>query len=760
MGAPQKGSPRNPEAAGRRRVLVVDLHALEGPAGGPAGGGALGAGDRAAALAALARALERSAAVGGLGLAHEALLRAGAARGLAAAPGPTFPAQFALAVGDAVRRGVPTAQRVSLLARVPSTGRLADGQVGGDLGARLAGVCELLLLVGSTSRAAAGGAAVLVLDPHGVPRLEAMPELRGARPSAKRQLLRARFGSAGGLCIGPAGEAGAPLANVANLEEPTSFVGRGGLGLAFGATGLVALVVQCSPDPRLRLRSTADDSALRAALERSPRLIARAEGGTLELAEDLAARGAPGAAAAQDAALAARAARTGRHGCRGCPTPCGWVLDGGPGPVRGGRFGALAHLAEMARNAPPAAEASGDVSSARYDARALLAACDDLGLDAKGATLAVARLAPLAPMAALGLLARGDARAEQLAALFDSRAPDQRDEPVARLARCVAGPGRDPMRVGLALADAADERVARALAPLPWPPAGHARGAAAGLGRFVWWHECLAAALDAHGFCAFSAAGLLADGVLTLDELAAALLGAPPIAPHSQDAPAPRPSAALLEAGAWIVAARHALAPPHARLGRAALRHAALGYDRTARATDGALEAPGALPEYRSVAGLTEEGELEGVAALLDPERWTSADGGALGRAAARLDACQGERDARVRHQGAAPESGDAQRADHGRAAAPPAQLGSVVLAGGPALQARLGGELTLDLPLPATIGALLAAAERARPEAQGWLVRDGQPLPAVFRRGERVAVHDLVVAGDRLDLVLVVAGG
>lgn len=682
-----------------------------------------------------------------MGVALAAHLAAAAARAGASAdttpgpvpdgPAPALAPTFAVTVGDAVRRGVPTAARASVLARVPSTGRLADGQVGGELGARLAAVCDALLIYGAlagdpepVAPDAEPTAAVLVVDPSGAWWVERLAGLAGRAPSAKRALLVERFGRCAGLCVGPAGEAGAPLANLASLAEPASYVGRGGLGLAFGATGLAALVVLAPPvSPRRDARA----ERLRRALERSPRLVARAEGGTLELAEDLAARGAPGAEAAREAARLARESLAGRHGCRGCPTPCGWVLDGGAGTVRGVRFGALAHLTDLARNRPG------------FDPRALLARCDDLGLDAKGATFAALLLAPLAADAALDLLARGGARAEQLAALFETRAPDQRDDVVARLARRVAGVGRDPMRIGLALADADPERVARSLAPVPWPPpvlwpprvaepAATDAALSAGAGRFVWWHECFAAALDAHGFCAFSAAGLVADGLLSIGELAEAVAE-----PSEVSAGVGAAGAALLALGARLVAARHALAPPAARLARA---HAS--------AVD-PLEASGALPEYRAAVGLDDRGALE-----LD-----------LGAAPGPLVAAFAAAALRLERRDAAARAAELHTATPSPGALVPAALdatprraGSVVLAAGPTLAARLGGELHLALDAPSTVRAVLAVAERLQPPCEGWLLRGRELLPAVHRAGVRLGPDEVVQPGDRLDLVLVIAGG
>ncbi len=680
-------------------------------------------------------------------------------------------ATFAVAVGSAVRRGVPTAQRASVVARVPTTGRLADGQVGGDLGARLAGRADLVVLLGSARPAqtpeAAGArpAAVCLVLGDGPPRLEQVPGLAGAAPAAKADLLRRALGGAaapsvGGLCIGPAGEALAPLANLANLAapgEPLSYVGRGGLGAAFGATGLAALAVLYGP-----LAPARDGAAerLRAALTASPRLVLRAMGGTHERAAELAARGAPGAAAAERAAALAEEARAGRHGCRGCPTPCGWVLDGGPGPVRGARFGALAHLAELAPPPMPAGQPAGQVSGPPTpDPRRLLARCDDLGLDAKGAALAVARLAPLAPAEALALLAAGRARAEQLAALFDGRAPDQADDPLHRLARRVAGPGRDPLRVGLALADADPARIAAALAPLPYTPGQH--------GRLVWWHECLAAALDAVGFCAFSAAGLLADGVLTLDNLAAAVL--PPDPDSGVGAAAP--GAALLDLGRRLVRARWQLAPARARL---------------ARDPADPLEAPGLLPDYRAAAGLDPDGRPLPSADPApahrpwEPQGEGPPPGGTTARGHHSLGATQGGPQDLVppspEPQLIGPGSVRPSPSDLTPAADPPAPNRAPALpqfAGpGPWVGLRVGGAwagrlglehgaiLKLPLTPPATVTAALTTAATQHPSAAPWLLRDGLPLPAVYRRGQRLSATAPLADGDVLDLVLVIAGG
>ena len=69
------------------------------------------------------------------------------------------------------------------------------------------------------------------------------------------------------------------------------------------------------------------------------------------------------------------------------------------------------------------------------------------------------------------------------------------------------------------------ERAQKLLAPLELTGRGLDPADSAVKGRLVWWHENFVAGLDSTGFCAFSAAGVLADGVMELGELASRLLG-------------------------------------------------------------------------------------------------------------------------------------------------------------------------------------------------------------------------------------------
>src|SRR5262245_16649950 len=139
----------------------------------------------------------------------------GAALGLAllarrAFDGRSGPA-LALAVGECVRRGVPTAARASVGARAPLSGLYSEGQVGSDLARRLAGLADALLLSG---HGAASEPCVLVLAEDAA-RLERAGELAGLSARAAHRALEARLGPCAVLAVGPAGERGVALANLA-----------------------------------------------------------------------------------------------------------------------------------------------------------------------------------------------------------------------------------------------------------------------------------------------------------------------------------------------------------------------------------------------------------------------------------------------------------------------------------------------------------------------------------------------------------------
>jgi aldehyde:ferredoxin oxidoreductase/sulfur carrier protein ThiS len=520
-----------------------------------------------------------------------------------------------VAVGDAVRRGLPTAARATVAARAPLHGGFAEGLVGGDLGRRLARVADALVIEG----ALAGGGGVLVIDAEGRAALAHAPELRGLDPRAAHAALQARFGPAATLRVGPAAEHGARVASLASGGAEASYTGRGGLGAAFAAHGLKALVVQAGEvEP-------APDAALARALASSPRLLARAADGTFELAPARAARG----ELAEDEARAlydgARAAARERTGCAGCPTPCGWSFarpGAGPEPARFGKlWGLLAPL-----------------GLARFeDALELAAACDAAGVDSKEVSaglrlLAQARSArgDLARMrgwiedlgrgAGEGWALAGGAAALARALGAPAGEPEEAAGPerglAARLGAFVSTNGADPMRTFPFLLEAGGrERIAALLDGVPLPQGALDPDLPAAKGRLVWWHENLAAALDATGFCAFSAAGLLSDGALDLDGLAARL----------DPEAGPRPGRELLERGAALVELRREVAR---RLGRAQ------------RPPPPELAGPGLLPEYerwRALGWAAAAGEAAAAPAPPAPQRAAGAGGVLLLRSAGPL---------------------------------------------------------------------------------------------------------------------------
>lgn len=621
-----------------------------------------------------------------------------------------------LAAGEAVRRGLPTAARATVAARAPLSRQYADGQVGGDLGAHLAALCDAIVVSGR----ARGAGAVLVVDAVGDARLEHMPELDVLEVPARLRLLRERFPGAALLATGPAGDAGIPFASLANEADPPSFVGRGGLGAVMGGLGLRALALLAPQPDQVTHGVHVEDASfpLRARFLASPRLRARAEGGTFE-----------------SGAVALRAPDA-RKGCRGCPTPCGWVFERPQGSI-GARSSAVQALAQPLG------------LDGHEGSLALLERCDALGLDAKetGAALAllvrglaasgessenprgdverlVAAIDAIPRRAGVGqLLAGGAAHVARhfvlAAPLVRGQAARPESDLASLLGQCVSTRGADPMRTFAFLAaDVPDRaRLARLIAPWPLPDGAEDPHAPAGKGRLVAWTEAFLAAVDASGFCAFSAAALLADGVVDLDELAGW------IAPESLRATLGHDGRALLAAGASIALVQRDLAFLHG---------AQPDDDRPAFARE-RLDAPGVLDEYARFRGLDREG------------RATRAAWDAVGTLAV-LDLAREQAVAAPNHAPAADRS--------------TASRGHVILHARGALGRALEAPLAVDLELPATALDVLAAAAQARPAARTWLVRAGVAVPTVWRAGRRLGADDLARDGDALDLVVAISGG
>lgn len=640
------------------------------------------------------------------------------------------PAPLVVAVGPAVRAGLPTAARATVAGRAPLDGRLAEGQVGSDLAERLASLCDGLVIAG-------GGLSepgVVVLEADGSARVEPAGDLLGLPPGAAAARLEARFGPHASLRVGPAALAGVCFAGLAAGGERPSFVGRGGLGALLGTRGVVALVVRAVD--RTTARSTARPTGrstggapegLVEALAHSPRLAARAAQGTAELWHALAARGELRGPDGQDSispeqgarlAADARSAARERHGCRGCPTPCGWVFERPSGERQRSHFGA-AHAVGPA------------LGLERFgDSLELLAVCDSLGVDAKesGALLAT-WCAALEAGLVQGVDPRGDARA--LAATLERLLADPRAargagalaralglatdglpwlerrlragvSGAALLGQCVSSGGSDPMRSFPFLADdAGDARIA-ALTGLEAPTPG----------VLVWWHESLVAALDASGFCAFSAAGLLADSVCTLDQLAAWLgFG---------------DGEAMIAAGAGVVLARRAL---DTRYGAGAER------DRPPSLA-ASLDRAGMLEAYRSARGVDPSGHpLAGV--------WASIGGRRLGRPWSASSAGPGGRPSEARDPRPVPDRVVRVR----------------LRATGPLLDA-LGERVDLTLDGEATVGGLLTDLSGSGGALARLLGLPDAGTISVWREGRRLGPGDVLRDGDVLDLVQAIAGG
>lgn len=555
-----------------------------------------------------------------------------------------------LAVGPCVAAGVPTAARVQVASRAALGGGLAEGQVGSDLAACLVTFADLVVLEGADAE----GDAVLVLDGEGA-RLLRRPAWRSLSAAARNAALAQELGPCAALACGPAAEAGVPFANLTAGFEPGSRVGRGGLGVALASRGLLALAVVPAAHRPIRSREA---GALELALRSSPRLRARALGGTLELfGEDRAEPGQPNE----------------RHGCRGCPTPCGVALDGGAGAAR---FSALEPLRTRFGT----------------EAEALLERCNELGMDAREAA---ARLVPGESVDRL-LADPGPARA---------LAPLPRVDSVGRLALRVSGRGADPLRAFPFLTEAGPGRLRTVATELEGLRVreGPDEGADLDEGLVVGWHEDLSTALDALGFCAFSAAALLADGVLDLDALARALV--PELAGD------PAPGSRLRRWGAALARtahrARHAWGAPFAEDLEADLATGLARY----RAWRGLDPTGAVLPEDQALALSVE------APAARPPVRRHEAPAG--GRPAAVLVVARGA-------------------------------LGAELAEAGP-----------LALPVPATGLALVEAVAVRHPAHRDQLLdAQGRVVPALLRDGKPLGEGARIAAGERVELLWVVPGG
>ena len=669
-------------------------------------------------------------------------------------------------LGEATRRGLPSAGRVHIAGRSPLTGGFTEGAVGGSLAWALAGLLDgtsgaagatpeprdetTELLLRRANGEVDPGLAGLYLEFEGEPgpgprvlelvatdagAFEARllpglaPEL-GAGDLARFLVQETRLAAgwiAAAVAAGPGARRGVPFGILVTGDEVPVTTGRGGLGTLLVSLGLAALVVRAPERERVL------GGELAMAARNSPRLLERSRGGTLELFGAYAARGdlrgrnyqvelAPEQGRAL--ARAAAGAEVAHHGCKGCPTPCGLIFDRPRGKRGGARFGATFALG-------PNLGFEGESSFAA--ALDLLGACDAEGLDAReaGACLALlarhhelhgghahhsatpalpsfafgdldgmrAAIAQLPAMGSVELAALLGLEAESFAAGGQAARPEA--DLAALLGQVVATAGNDPMRSFPFLVARPGGSGPELPDGTPVDPGAFDPRVPTGKGRLVAWHEDLAAALDIAGFCSFSAAGLLVDEVLDLDKLAGW------IAPAALGGERAGAGARFLAAGRELVLARRAFE----RRVRGALQ-----IPEWARAN---LALPGMLDGYLAARG---EGPAE---VSLQEER---------GPVAATSDAA-------------------------------PASIakGRVTIAAAGSLGDVLGtdGVVELELDLPARRDAVLRALVAAVPRAARKVFDDRERLmPGVWRAGQPVGPEDWIVAGERLDLVLVIGGG
>jgi aldehyde:ferredoxin oxidoreductase len=648
--------------------------------------------------------LERVAAWSGSALAWA--LQADAARSDELPP-------FVLAVGEAVRRGVPTAARLSVCGLGAHTGRIAEGSVGGSLGRRLASVADAVVLRGR----APSLSQVLVIEEAGTVRWE----VESARETLGAFLghLESTHPDAGRLAVGPAALRGVSFANLAVGEDPPSFVGRGGLGCTLAAMGVMAIVVEA---PEVTPEQEAEDWT--ALLQSSPRLRERGAGGSFERAFEASLGHGDLVDQAAAKALASEGVSRGvsLRGCAGCPTPCGWVFESPDGERGGARFNALDSLGSALGLVDPA------------ETRQVLAACDQAGVDAKeaGAALAVMARAQAQGLCeggprlgevgdftrALKELAMGAGSgwslavgARALASRFRQVTPTAQGEAVrprhgvgGALAAEVAARGAEPMRTFAFLLEGGvpRERARELLAPLELSARGLDPADSAEKGRLVWWHENFVAGLDSTGFCAFSAAGVLADGVMELGELAARLLGSSAGADPAEE---------LLARGASLCLLARELtgsleSPPEAKLAEPWAEYRALR----------GLDAVGAVsPEVAASIGTHEV--LRWQMALGIEELPEEQAAGAGGR-------------------------------------------GAVFFSGTGGIRRALGGSVEVPIDFPVTLRDALVVLSGQHVGVKDMLFVKEEAIVTAWRDGERVDLDSHLWDGDQLDLILAVGGG
>ena len=661
--------------------------------------------------------------------------------------------RLALAVGNATARGLPSSGRVSLAGVSPLTGILAEATLGGEGGQCLATLCDGLLLEGPTAEDSVPRL-LLVEERDGVACASLIAlEIGGGtlRETCRAASARAEADVPGStvalLEVGEAGLQRSPLAMISTGVNPMSSAGRGGLGALIGRLGLAGVAIRAS----LGTRVPPEVNLARLPSGKSPGLQARSHSGTLELFQAFAARGelfgrnyseflAPQVGSRLSAE--AESLQRGRHGCRGCTTPCGLVFERKGGGLGGARFSASWALG------PNLGLESFE------DSLELLSVCDELGLDAReaGACLALLSIANdrgyLTPARFGDLSGLRDALlclplqgSEQLAKElglerehFAAQGAAARPEGnlASTLGQCVATGGNDPMRVFPFLVSPGAEASESLTLPdgTVLPEGAFDPRNPAGKGRVVAWHENFAAALDITGFCSFSSAGLIADEVCSIDELAEWI--APP---KISETGAGRPWAEMASPGERFLAAGCALVLAR-RLENERLLQS--GMERvTPEWAQAELSLPGMLDEYEVVRGLDTEGRVA------EPQlAWLA---GARGRG---VEYVQPDR-----KQSHPPESEPSQASSNAE--------GVVTIAAAGVLASLLGGpEVSLMIQGPTTVAEALLACADEHDDARSLLFTGQRILPTAWRRGIALGAQDQIFPGDRLDLVVVLAGG
>ena len=594
---------------------------------------------------------------------------------------------FAISVGPCVVRGVPTAARATITARVPLRRGVMEAQFGGPFAAAFARRLDLVLVYGR-----AEDDCVLRIDESGV-HVDRYADVATSVARRASELASAHPGVHHVLTTGPAADAGIPFANLAqfdgdqldaslrggaSLDTTPSYVGRGGLGRTVRATGVVAVTVAGVPkDSADPVPPEAED--MRAWLRRSPRLIARSVGGTLELAEE---RGVPAES------LPSPDPST-RHGCSGCPTPCGWSFDVSTTVYPAGES---THVAARFSALQPFFE-SGDVVQH-------VAVCNAIGVDARTAARVLECVSGTQGLESPSVLLEAGSRANERALSwtcddeYEVNAGGSQEDLASRVGSLLAARGPEPMR-SLAL-----------FGPRAATPEEH--------GTLAYWNTCFAAAIDLSGFCAFSAAGLIADDVVSLAELAVEI--APPAGwPGAEEV---GPALAMMRTG-------EAHAARHLRMGGGGrVISSPGGIDRASVDSDGRVDREVARAGAAYVAAMR-SGVTE------TPPRPAPA----------------GKRGAPTR---TVPSD---------------SEISIVVRASGP-LARRIGcdtatGELSLELPGGSTVQSLLEHLAVRAPRARPWLLTPGgRAVPVVTCDGVALTDSDSLEPDSTIDLVLVVAGG